>query len=254
VSTTLRRKPVSAKPRRKRVSTKPPRKLPSRRAPAHRTYSPALLANGRRRYEQTPESVASIAADFGIHHYSLIRLAKREHWVRYQPGPRTLPASAQLLEEAQKLERDRLAANSPSPESADNSSSQQSEEPCTAAPEHDALPPLAQTVERLHRAVLAELATVEAMRAQLGRSPRESLEAARTAQTLSNLTDILRKLTGLQCAAGSAASGDDYDDMPADIDEFRRDLAHRIDALFKSGIDGGVAEDNPAGPAAAPGA
>jgi hypothetical protein len=235
-------------PSRPRAPT-PRRKLPSRRVPAHRTYSPELLANGRKRYEETAESVAKIATDFGIHHYSLIRFAKREGWVRYQRGPRTLPASAQLLEQAETLERKRHASPL-----VPNSSSQENGEPGAAISTQDALPPLAQTIERLHRAVLAELATVEAMRAQLRQFPRDSMEAARTAQTLSNLTDILRKLTGLQCAAGSGASGDEYDDMPADIDAFRRELARRIDALFESRIDRGDADRDAAGPDAAPGA
>ncbi len=200
------------------------RRLPSRRVPAHRTYSPALLANGRRRYEQTAESVASIAADFGIHHYSLIRLAKREGWVRYQRPPRDLSVSARLLEETEKLEASLAAAATDA-----------------AAPAPEPTPAVAATIDRLYRVALGELAALEALRAQLGTVPQKPLDAARTTQTLSNLTEVLGKLQRMQAGMLPAASErSSYDDLPADLDQFRLELARRIDALFQSEPDRGT--------------
>jgi hypothetical protein len=103
-----------AKPKGRRGRAPACRKLPSRRLPAHRTYTPELLANGRRRFEHTDESVTSIAADFGIHHYSLIRLAKREGWVRHARPQRTLPRAARLLAQAEALGA-QAAAEAPPP-------------------------------------------------------------------------------------------------------------------------------------------
>src|SRR6185503_7068355 len=73
--------------------------------PVHRTYTPELLASGQRRYEDTDEPVAAIAADFRIHAGSLRRLARELGWVRFDRGPRELPVASRLLAKAEALEQ-----------------------------------------------------------------------------------------------------------------------------------------------------
>ena len=75
------------------------------RAPTRRRYTPALKADGKRRYEQTDEQASLIAADFGIHPGSFWRLAKREGWVRYVPPPRDISPAAKLQVQAEALEQ-----------------------------------------------------------------------------------------------------------------------------------------------------
>jgi hypothetical protein len=96
------------------------------------------------------------------------------------------------------------------------------------------LPPPSNTILRLRRAVLEELRAVEAMRAKLKRNPAD---AERTARTLSSLTETLQKLQRLQCTLPETELKDD-DDMPADIDEFRNELARRIKAFVDSRTGG----------------
>jgi hypothetical protein len=96
------------------------------------------------------------------------------------------------------------------------------------------LPPPGNTILRLRRAVLEELRAVEAMRAKLKRNP---VDAERTARTLSSLTETLQKLQRLQCTLPETELKDD-DDMPADIDEFRNELARRIKAFVDSRTGG----------------
>jgi len=91
------------------------------------------------------------------------------------------------------------------------------------------LPP-GDTIMRLHHAVLEELGAVEAMRAK---KPQNPADAERTARTLSSLTETLQKLQRLQCTLPEIELKDD-DDMPADIDEFRNELARRINAFVDS--------------------
>ena len=67
------------------------------------TYTPELLANGRYRYEQTDESLISIASDFGVNRNTFRALAVREGWVRYRPPPRDLLPAAKLLAQADDL-------------------------------------------------------------------------------------------------------------------------------------------------------
>jgi len=91
-----------------------------------------------------------------------------------------------------------------------------------------AMPAVGDTVERLYRAVLAELA-VENLRAQLKREPQGTQDAERTVRTLSSLTETLQKLQRLKSAVPNTGSQDD--DLPADIDEFCKELARRIEAF-----------------------
>jgi hypothetical protein len=116
----------------------------------------------------------------------------------------------------------------------------------------DAASPELSTIERLERAVLAELATIEAMRAALGTLPQKPPGAARTVRTLSMLTQTLQHLQRLRASEALAAKppagnehDDDNDDMPRDLDEFRRDLARRIDAFVASRTDAGDADGDP---------
>jgi hypothetical protein len=107
------------------------------------------------------------------------------------------------------------------------------------APQSDAAASLAaaadnSAIERLERALLKELATVERMRASLKAEPLRPMDAERTARTLSVLTETLAKLRRLRLAA--QPQQDTPDDI-LDIDEFRRDLARRIEAFVASQPD-----------------
>jgi len=258
---------------RQRASAPHPRKPPRRpRVPAHRSYTPELLANGRRRYEQTPEPVAAIAADFRIHPGSLRRLAYRLGWVRYNMGPRELPSASRLLAEVEALEASTLPPRSggegrlalreqgeagwgadataeapPTPDpSPPFAARMRGGEQVAALPDQTDAPDatLTNTIDRFEKAVREELASVEATRARLKGLPRRPREAETTARTLSSLTETLQKLQRLRCAV--PFSGSDDDDMPADIDEFRNELARQIEAFMESRPD----EDDAAGTAA----
>ena len=94
--------------------------------------------------------------------------------------------------------------------------------------------PLGDTIERLEQAVLEELATVEAMRERLKGLPQRPRDAEPTARTLSIAH---RNLAETAAAALRAATGsNDDDDMPADIDEFRHELARRIERSSQAGL------------------
>lgn len=102
----------------------------------------------------------------------------------------------------------------------------------TAAGVEASLPDLSAMAERIAHAVQEEIGVVETMRAQLKGEPQSPQDSERIARTLSNLTETLQKLQRLQCTVPQTGSYDD--DMPADIDEFRRALAQRIEAFVAS--------------------
>jgi len=216
-------------------------------------YTAELLENARFRFEETDEPATSIAADVGVHRNTLRRVSAREGWKRYVPT-RDLSSAARLLVQAKRLKAAGPSQSEEQAEPADHCPEQRTNasEPslgsdlrplredgdavATAAEaEEPAMPDLATTIERLHRAVLEELTAVETMRAQLKREPQSSTDAERTARTLSSLTEVLQKLQRLQCALPQTGSEDD--DMPVDIDEFRRELARRIEEFVASRTD-----------------
>lgn len=71
-------------------------------------FAPELIADSKRRYETTPESVDSIALDFSASRSTLRNLAKRENWGRYVPPPRGLSRAAEIAAEAEALETEAL--------------------------------------------------------------------------------------------------------------------------------------------------
>ncbi len=198
--------------------------LPRSRRP---TYTPELLAQARHDFEHTERSKESIAFDLGVARSTLSNMAVREKWKRHVPPPRGLPPAVHLRREAEMLE---ASVAVPPPENIS---------PATTNGQ-GAMPAIGDTVERLYRAVRDELTAVESLRARLKNEPQGTQDAERTARTLSSLTETLQKLQRLKCAAPNTGSQDD--DLPADIDEFRTELARRIEAFVASRIGRGDAE------------
>ena len=178
-----------------------------------RVYTPELLAFVRQRFEQTGDSLSEIAAAADIHRDTVRKIAKRQKWIPYVPPPQGLPTAVTLLAQAEALEL--------------HQESHAGNHGAGTSGEGEAATPLpTDTIARLHRLVLGELAELESLRRQSNRPPRGSAGAVRT---LSALAETLQKLQRLQ--PYHANPGTDDDDMPADIDEFRRELARRIEAF-----------------------
>jgi hypothetical protein len=199
-------------------------------------FSPALEARGRYLFEETAASMEDIAFELGIHKGTVPVVARRRNWKRYLPPPHDVSPATRILVAAESLERRRD----------DAPSGPDTERGLPAQPDGAAGESETDLVARLRRAVLNELTVVESLRDRLKNEPQSRVAAERTARTLSTLTDTLQKLQRLQCAV--PANGPDYD-IPADIDEFRNELARRIDEMAASWSDEGTGERSvPAGP------
>lgn len=220
-------------------------------------YTPELLADTRRRYEQTPERAALIAADLGCHVMTLHKLAKRESWVRYRPPPRDLPAHARLARAAEELEGRMLddaparaasskpaistepaeAPLSPAPDTSRPIGSLAGGREGEAVPVQSAEPPpdVVQTLDRLEREVNAQIDLIERARLARQAQPPTRYEAAQIASVLASLAATLERIRRLRVCAPFPAqpvTTQDDDDLPADLDEFRRVLARRIAAVL----------------------
>jgi hypothetical protein len=94
--------------------------------------------------------------------------------------------------------------------------------------------------ERLEALVLKQIEAVE--QGGIARPGRRTTAAAadRRARTLSTLTQTLHTLQRLRAGENPEheSGNDDFDDRPRDINEFRRDLARRIEAFVASRTDG----------------
>lgn len=251
-----------------------------------RTYTDELLANVRRRYEETDEHMASLAADLAMHPRTLQDKVHEWGWTpRNRRPPRDLTPLMRALEESQALapehplgglmtetdadrsdtgrsntdgadtdraktagaDTDTAATNATSTDAVTGSADPTVAEaerlppdgasPASAAPASPTQQSLLERIDRLHRAFDQEMSAVERMREQLGRRPQKPVDAERTARTLEMLTRTLNDLERLRFAASPEASDDD-DDFPRDLDEFRRELARRMEAFVASRSDG----------------
>jgi hypothetical protein len=189
-------------------------------------FSPELEERGRYLFEKTDAKLADIAFELGIHKGTVRVVAERRGWKRYEPPPRDVSPATRILVETESLERRR--------ETAQSGLEVERAPPSGAGDESES-----DLVARLRRAVLNELTVIESLRDRLKNEPQSRVAAERTARTLSTLTDTLQKLQRLQCAV--PASGSLYD-IPADIDEFRNELARRIEAFVASRTDEGNAQ------------
>jgi hypothetical protein len=208
-----------------------------------RGYSPEFLTKLQHAYEQTERPLRLMAMDFVIGERTLYRIAHREGWTRM---PRGLPPAMRVLEEASALLSmpNDARAVLPSGEGAPPRSPSLSlsrltlprergrdEESLAEGSERTAM--MASAAERIAELVQKELAAAEVMRAQLRAGDCAPIDAERMARTLSTLTQTLQTLQRLN-AGEIARNADDDDDLPRDIDEFRRELARRLDALVAS--------------------
>jgi len=235
-----------------------PRFAPITRPPIQRARGFTLEAIGhaRRRYEETDESMDRIAADLGVHRSTLDRLAKTEGWqLRKDRPPRDLPVALQLnLAATEILQAARAAGQppvQPMPEPAEVDRAMTDASLAEFEPA-EAEPVAASLALRLEAAVDRELRKVENLREDAVLGGSRATEAERIARTLAALTQTLFKIRQLREPGSVIADVDE--DLPADADEFRRQLAHRIEALVRGRDDGRVPAaggDADAGPAAA---
>ncbi|MGH6770071.1 MAG: hypothetical protein ACRECO_13735 [Xanthobacteraceae bacterium] len=226
------------------------RRLP-RREKKPRGFTPEAVENMRRRYEDTDEPQDAIAADFGVTRGTLHRVANEHGWKkRKDRPPRDLSPAARLALEAERAIRSQIEGNEAQGPPMKTGEGQTEEGAGTGAP----APSSIGIADRLERAVEQELRSVELMQSLGGPRQSSTADAERTARTLASLTDTLYRVRRLRAPETPQAGTDDFDDIPTDIDEFRRMLARRIEAFVRSRADATVSESGsdpaPASPAA----
>ena len=161
------------------------------------------------RYEHLHEKVSVLASELHLDEGSFRRLAKARDWRRGQKirAPRS----------PRRWRIETFGQTKPAP----------SAEPLEAAPPPD----IATLVER-------QLSAIDRILADLHGAHGANPE--RQARTIASVSRTLKEL--LRMRAQSPSGPDDDNTMPADIDEFRRDLARRIEAFIASEEDRAVVD------------
>jgi hypothetical protein len=203
--------------------------------------SPDTWAQIRHDYEFTDKPVEDICAEHNISAGTLRNRMRRWNWTRRRapiPADGPLPAPAPQIDVGAQH-----AAPLPSPQIENVRTSEDASAPSLPSPASgggilpaDEGDPAA-IVPRLQHAVARVLPAIEAAVAKLGAGPAHPREMERTARVLAALTRTLRELSTLLGEHQSRAPACricDYDDIPEDIDEFRHNLAYRIEAFVRS--------------------
>ena len=182
-------------------------------APPRKQIAPELIAEGRRLYEQTLARVDDIAAMMGISRSWFQQRAREWGWSRRR-------ANAGITDLARVL-RSRAVASVTSK--------------AGGKPRNDT-PPAGSTTQatalaaRIQSVVEREMDAVDRVLNTLG--PADQGEAERAARTLASLAKTMREIAALMLPEQVTPPDEtDDDSVPRDIDEFRRALARRIDAL-----------------------
>ncbi len=165
---------------------------------------PDPMTEARRAYEDTDESLRSIADRLGIGHKQLRLLAERSGW---RPRPPLTPE-----ERRRKFIMAGIAA-----------SRRRAAERRASRPELPTAADRLGLVEKLRTSVEREIAGVEK---QLARNAGGA-GIERAARTLASLVRTLRELRALEAEADPVEA----EDVPRDADELRRALAERLDRL-----------------------
>jgi hypothetical protein len=230
--------------------------------PHNHKFTAAALEDIRRRYVETDEPLGCIAALYGMHRNTPTYLACKYGWQRRRDRPpRDVPEEVRLSMAAERALDAQLMIVAPAfadgapdagpayaaaaqdagmPDDADAADKAATDALASSIPLSDTAAALPLAL-RLEQAVMRELARVERLRSEnVGSAPR-SAESERIARTLSTLTQTLSRVRALQEPERFPDDDhDQFDDMPADIDDFRRELARRIDAFVASRTDAGV--------------
>jgi len=266
-------------------------KKPARRRGARRlNITPKLKADIRRRYEHTPERLGTMAADCGCCGETVRAMAKREGWVRYEPPPRDLSPAARLRMRAEALSQHDAVSLYP-PLEGEGRETERSEDERGGVSEQGSSPPpgafgadlpppgggeereagggeessadnapdpAAIATQMLHE-VRGFLDDIRAKRKRMKREGYAKHELQAVSRVIADCSASLQRLqlTAQRAAAAetNAQQTDQetaYDDVPADLDEFRNELARQIDALFEDAPDEGDRAQAADGAAAAP--
>lgn len=185
---------------------------------AKKTFTPEQIEAARRLYENPQTPVDDVAASLGIARGTLKSRIEEWGWPKRRTGPPVPPANKTGSSENARVAR-RLRVTSKATKKKQRA--QTRARPPSIAPTPEAL------AVRVQRVVERELDAIDSVLSVLGVA--DSADAERSARTLASLARALTEV--MRLSAPEQTPDPDVDAMPRDLDEFRRELARRIEAL-----------------------
>lgn len=189
---------------------------------AKKTFTPEQIEAARRLYENPQTPVDDVAASLGIARGTLKSRIEEWGWPKRRTGPPVPPANKTGSSENARVAR-RLRVTSKATKKKQRA--QTRARPPSIAP---ALTTPEALAVRVQRVVERELDAIDSVLSVLGVA--DSADAERSARTLASLARALTEVMRLS-APEQTPDPDEDDAMPRDLDEFRRELARRIEAL-----------------------
>jgi AcrR family transcriptional regulator len=170
-----------------------------------RVVKPRSIAAVRRLYEHTNVPVEDLAAMLGVTKTTFYKRRKKWGW---------------------RLRHDRLPRVEPPREPDEIEPAEEGARASPASPEFGLLLRARQVVEQ-------GLSAVEQIVAQLKATPEHSEDAERAARALAGFMRTLQEIRRLETPAPATPRQDDNDRKPAgNLDDFRRELARKIDGII----------------------
>lgn len=208
-----------------------------------KTFAPDAIANARRLYEDTQTPLDQVAAALGITRSTLALRIIEWGWTpraagnAKKSGRQGNKGTARGIKTKRRNSKKAIAKRvKAGPKNAATAAVSQAQR----VPEATGAEALAARVQRV---VERELDAIDQILGAIGAA--DPAEAERSARTLASLARALKEVMRL-AAPDETADADDDDPVPRDLDEFRRELARRIEALAAGGAtratgDGGSA-------------
>jgi len=189
-----------------------------------KTFAPDAVANARRLYEQTQTPLDAVAASLGITRQTLASRIVEWGWT---------PRTTSVKGGRQKPHKRRMrTARSANPKRAKTKPEKTGTVGASPAPQQREATGAEGLAVRVQRVVERELDAIDQILGAIGAA--DAAEAERSARTLASLARALKEVMRL-AAPDEPADADDDDPVPRDLDEFRRELARRIEALAGGG-------------------
>lgn len=205
---------------------------------AKKIIPPDVLAEARRLYEQTLAPVGDIAELVGLSRSVFYDRARELGWRGRKAKPTF--SFARAVSAGARLPLGNGGASAALPDAGLAEGQGPPEAPPEAPPERppqEALPVTAQeraaVARRIMNAVEREMDAIERILKVI--TPADQLEAEHGARTLASLSRTLQEIAALNRPDDETPQHDtDDDEFPRDIDEFRNELARRINELVEA--------------------
>ena len=183
-----------------------------------KTFAPEQIDAALRLYQDPQTSLDAVAASLGITRRTLDARIVEWGW----------PRRAALLRRSAGRSRTKTSRRAARQAQASRKQPEADARPQTGASRRPTATPEALAV-RVQRAVERELDAIDRVLSALGAA--DQAEAERSARTLASLARALKEVMRLTAPAQTPEADEDDDGAPRDLEEFRRELARRLETL-----------------------